>query len=124
MSDDLTPLQSRISTLVGDEERLNRNRMTGMKSKKDHRDVEKRTETAKLATLEKEKDHQLGVNAEKERKFQEALRQEGEELVNVSKEIRDDYIEEIRHREAAKGKLQTKITALEAKLRTIEGRRP
>jgi hypothetical protein len=45
-------------------------------------------------------------------------------LVNASKEIRDDYIAEIRHREVAKEKLQAKVTALEAKLRSVEGVRP
>ncbi|ALM09684.1 MAG TPA: hypothetical protein DEB30_00660 [Candidatus Peribacter riflensis] len=125
MSEDtIQPLQERITKIVGDEERLNRNRVTGMKTKKDRRDAEKRTETSNLATLEREKAQQMGANAEKERKFQEALRREGEELVDLSKGIRDDYIAEIRHREVAKEQLQTKITALEGKLRTIEGARP
>jgi hypothetical protein len=124
MTDDLTSLQTRITTIVGDEERLNRDRKTARGEQQAYRDVEKRSEAAKLATLDKEKEHQLGVNAEKERKFQEALRREGEELVNLSKEIRDEYVTEIRHRELAKEKLQTKIIALEAKLRNIEGARP
>ena len=124
MTDDMTPLQSRITKIVGDEERLNRNRLTGMKTKKDHRDAEKRTETANLATLEKEKEHQIGVNAEKERRFQDALRREGEELADLSREIRDEYATEIRHRQTAMEKLQGKITTLEDKLRNIEGTRP
>lgn len=125
MADDtIKPLQDRITKIVGDEERLNRNRLSGMKAKKDRREVEKRTETENLATLETEKNHQIGVNTEKERTFQEALRKEGEELVDLSKEIRNDYIEEIRHREAAKEKLQKKVVALEAKLRSIEAVRP
>jgi len=124
MSDDITPLQSRITTIVGDEERLNRNRKKALDIKKVRRDTEKRSEVANLATLEKEKESQMRVNADKERKYVEELKREGEELVNVSKEIRDDYIAEIRHREAAKEKLQAKITALEVKLRDIEGARP
>ena len=123
MSDDIKPLQDRISKIVGDEERLNRNRKSARDEKSAHRDAEKRTEATHLATLEREKEHQLAVNAQKEHKFQEALRREGEELVNVSKEIRDDYVAEIHHREAAKERLQTKISALEAKLRSIEGAR-
>lgn len=124
MTDDLTPLQSRITTIVGDEERLNRNRTTGMKVKKDRRDAEKRTENAELATLEKEKQHQISVNAGKEQKYQTALKREGDELDNASKEIQADYIAEVRHREIAKSNLQTKVSALEARLRSIEGTRP
>lgn len=124
MTNDLTPLQSRITTIVGDEERLNRNRKNARGAQQSRRDIEKRAEAVKLATLDKEKDHQVRANADKERKFQEILRREGEELVNLSKEIRDDYVAEIRHRETAKETLQAKITALEAKLRGIEGGRP
>jgi len=124
MTDDLTPLQSRITTIVGDEERLNRNRTTGIKVKKDRRDAEKRTENAKLATLEKEKEHQMSVNAGKEQKYQTELKREGEELENASKEIQADYIAEVRHRAVAKNNLQTKVTALEVKLRGIESGRP
>jgi hypothetical protein len=123
MTDDLTALQTRITRIVGEEDRLNRDRRTARGAQQAHRDDEKRTESANLATLEKEKEHQIGVNAEKEHKFQEALRRDGEELVNFSKGIRDDYIVEIHHREAAKEKLQEKITALESKLRSIEGAR-
>jgi len=125
MSDDnIQPLQDRISKIVGDEERLNRTRKSAVEAQKAHRDSEKRTESAHLATMDRDREHQLGLNAEKERKFQEKMRKEGEELVNLSKEIRDDYIAETRHREAAKDKLQSKVTALESKLRSIESARP
>lgn len=124
MTDDITPLQSRISAIVGDEDRLNRNRKSALGAKQARRDAEKRSEAANLSTLEREKEHQVRTNTDKERKFQEELKREGEELVNLSKEIRDDYIAETRHREAAKEKLQTKVSALEAKLRSIEGERP
>ena len=123
MTDDIKPLQSRISTIVGDEERLNRNRKSALGAKQARRDSEKRSEAANLSTLEREREHQVRANADKERKFQEELKREGEELVNLSKEIRDEYIAETRHREAAKEKLQAKVSALEAKLRSIEGTR-
>ena len=124
MADDITPLQSRISAIVGKEDRLNRDRKDALGAKQARRDVEKRSETASLTTLEKEKEHQVKTNADTERKFQEELKREGEELINLSKEIRDDYVAEIRHREIAKEKLQSKVAALEAKLRSIEGARP
>ncbi len=124
MTDEMHTLQSRITKIVGDEERLNHNRLTGVKAKKDRRDIEKRKETANLATLEKEKELQMRTNAEKERTFLEELKHEGEELVNLSKEIRDDFIAETQHREAAREKLQAKVAALENKLRSIEGARP
>ena len=124
MTDDITPLQPRISAIVADEDRLNRNRKNALMTKQARRDVEKRSEAVNLLTLEKQKTHQVRTNADKERKFQEELKREGEELVNLSKEIRDDYIAEIRHREAAKEKLQAKVIALETKLRSIEGARP
>lgn len=109
---------------MGNEERLNRERKSALTAKKARRDIEKRSEVANLAILEKEKEHQMMMNADKERKFAEDLKREGEELINVSKEIRDDYIAEIRHREEAKAKLQVKVSALEAKLRKIEEARP
>ncbi|MDD5751007.1 MAG: hypothetical protein PHS73_00625 [Candidatus Peribacteraceae bacterium] len=125
MSDDtIQPLQDRITKIVSDEEHLNSNRKSALAVKKSRRDGEKRTEVANLAKLEHEKEHQMGVNAEKERKYMEELKREGEELVNVSKEIRDDYITEIRHRELAKEKLQAKIGTLETKLRSIKAARP
>lgn len=124
MTDDIKSLQSRITTIVEDEERLNRNRKNARGVKQSRRDSEKRTEAAHIATLDKEKDRQMDVNAEKERKFQTELKREGEELVNLSKEIRDDYITEARHRELAKEKLQTKVTAVETKIRNIKGARP
>lgn len=124
MTDDLTPLQTRITTIVGDEERLNRNRKSAIDLKKGRRDVEKRSEVASLATLEKEKQSQMRVNEGKEQKFLADIKREGDELVNASKEVRDEYIAEVRHREIFKEKLQTKVTALEAKLRSIEGARP
>lgn len=125
MTDDtIQSLQDRITKIVGDEERLNRKRLSGMKDKTDRRDSEKKKETVELATLETEKEQQMRVNAVKERKFLDELKREGEETVNLSKEIRDDYIAEIRHREVAKERLQAKVTALEAKLRGIERARP
>lgn len=120
MTDDLMPLQSRITTIVGDEERLNRNRKNALDVKKTRRAVEKHSEDAKLATLDREKEHQKRINADKEHKFTEELKREGEELINLSKEIRNEYIAEIKHREVAKEKLQTKVSALEEKLRGIE----
>lgn len=123
MSDDLSPLESRISSIVDDEERLNRDRKSALGTKNARRDAEKRTEAAHMATLERGRDHQARTNAEKERKFQADIKREGE-IVDLSKEIRDDYIRETRHRQAAKESMQAKISALESKLRSIEGRRP
>jgi hypothetical protein len=117
--DNINPLQDRITKIVGDENRLNRDRLTMRKEQTDRRDAEKRTETANLATLDREKGHQMGVNAEKERQFQEALRRDGEELVGLSKGIRDDYIAETQRREVAKKNLEGKVSALETKLRSI-----
>lgn len=124
MSDDINPLESRITKIVGQEERLNKNRISGMKAKTDHRNAEKRQEGYDLASLDREKADQLKTNSAKESKFQESLKREGEALVDLSKEIRDDYIAELRHREQAKEKLQAKVAALESKLRGIEGARP
>lgn len=123
MSDDITILQSRITAIVDDENRLNRERKTSLGVKQARRDSEKRTEAAKLSTLETDKTNQLRNNALKEQKFQEELKKEGEELVNLSREIRNDYITEAKHRESAKQQLQSKVTALETKLKNIEGRR-
>lgn len=124
MNDDFTPLQDRITKIVGNEDRLNRERLTGMKVKKDRRDAEKRTETANLATLDTEKEHQLGVNAGKERKYVEEIKREGEVLVDLSKKLRDEYIMEKRHREETTTKMQAEATVLEQQLRSIETSRP
>ncbi|MFA7682344.1 MAG: hypothetical protein WCX61_04930 [Candidatus Peribacteraceae bacterium] len=124
MTDDITALQSRITAIVSNEDRLNRERKGARGVRQARRDVEKRSEAANLSTTEKEKQHQVRTNADKERKFQEEMKREGEELVNFSKEIRDDYTAEVRHREMAKEKLQTKVTALETKLRRIGEARP
>lgn len=124
MSDDITPLQSRITAIVSDEELLNRNRKSALETRQARRDGEKRTEAANLATIEKAKKDQMDINENKERKFMEDLKKQGTELVNVSKEIRDDYIAEMQHRKIAKEKLQTKIAALETKMRSIKAARP
>ncbi|PIQ76165.1 hypothetical protein COU78_01240 [Candidatus Peregrinibacteria bacterium CG10_big_fil_rev_8_21_14_0_10_49_24] len=124
MSDDITALQSRITAIVSDEERLNRNRKSALEVQQARRDSEKRTEAANMATTEKEKQRQIDSNAIKERKFLEELKKQGEELVNVSKEIRDDYVAEMHHRKVAKDKLQTKVAALETKMRSIKAARP
>lgn len=123
MTDDLTPLESRISTIVADEERLNRERVSGMKEKTNRREAEKRKETSELTTIENAKGSQMKEIAEKERKLEEEMRREGE-LVNASKEIRDDYIVEMKRREDVKQKLQAKLTALETKMRSIKNARP
>ncbi len=124
MSDDITSLQSRIATLASDEERLNRLRRNAVSAKTARRDGEKRTEEAHLATLDRAKDQQLKVNADKEQKFQDDLKREGKELDAVSKKIREDFDAETRHRAEAKQKLQTEISAREAKLRSIASTRP
>ena len=59
MTDDIVPLQSRITAIVDEENRLNRNRKNAIGIKQTRRDAEKRSESAKLLTLEKEKQHQL-----------------------------------------------------------------
>lgn len=124
MNDDITPLQDRITKIVGNEDRLNRERLTGIKAKKDRRDSEKRTEAANLATMNTEKENQLGINAVKERKYVEELKREGEVLVDLSKKLRDDYIVEKRHREETTTKMQGEASVLEEKLRRIEAARP
>lgn len=124
MNDDITPLQNRIIMIDGNKDRLNRERLTGMKVKKDRRDSEKRAETAHLATLDTEKEHQLGVNAVKERKYLEELKREGEVLVDLSKKLREEYVVEKRHREETTTKMHYAATALEEKLRSIEASRP
>lgn len=124
MNDDISILQDRITKIVGSEERLNRERLTGMKVKKDRRDSEKRAETANLATLDSEKEHQLGINAVRERKYVEELRREGELPVDLSKKLRDEYAVEKRHREEFAKKMQSDASVLEAKLRSIEASRP
>lgn len=124
MTDDLTPLQSRITKIVGDEERLNQNRKSALGARQAHRDAEKRTEAASLATLQSEKEHQMGVNAAKEHTYQEALRREGEELMNVSKEIRNDYATEVQRRKVAEEQLRGKVAALETRLRNVKAARP
>ncbi|MCF7844561.1 MAG: hypothetical protein K9M03_01910 [Kiritimatiellales bacterium] len=124
MSDDITTLQSRITAIVSDEERLNRTRKSALGKQQARRDTEKRTEAADLATIEQEKKHQIDMNEKKERKFNEDLKKQGAELVNVSKEIRDDYIAEMHHRKIAKEKLQTKVSALETKMQSIKSARP
>ena len=120
MTDDIVPLQSRITAIVDEENRLNRNRKNAIGIKQTRRDAEKRSESAKLLTLEKEKQHQVIINADNEWEFQKELSREGVDLVNLSKEIRDDYIAESRHREVARENLQAKITALEAKMQSIK----
>ncbi|OGJ61077.1 hypothetical protein A3C37_03365 [Candidatus Peribacteria bacterium RIFCSPHIGHO2_02_FULL_53_20] len=123
-NDNIQPLQDRIAKIVGDEERLNRNRLTALKVKTDRRDSEKRTENADLETLDRKKEQQIRVNADKERKFLDELKREGAELVHLSKELQHDHTEETRRRGEAKEKLQAKVTALEAKLRNVAGARP
>lgn len=124
MSDDITPLQSRIAKIAEDEKLLNRNRTSALEERKAQRDQEKRAEDANLATLGRERDHQMGLNVEKERKFQEAQRREGEELVNASKEIRDALAAEVQRRRVAEEMLQGKAAALEARLRKTKAARP
>lgn len=120
----MQPLQERITKIVGDEKKLNHNRRSALDAKKTQRNGEKRSEAADLATLDRQKEKQIRINRGKEQKFLEDVKREGDELVNVSREIRTDYITEVQHRETFEQKLQTKLTALEAKLRSIKAARP
>ena len=123
MSDDIKPLESRITKIIGEEERLNRNRKSALKTNDDKRNAEKRKENADLAILETEKRRQVRANTANESAFRMSQEKEGKELVSLSQEIQSAYIKETEHRKATQSSLQQRVTALEAKLRGIEANR-
>lgn len=123
MTDDIQPLEARITKIIGEEERLNRTRKSALKVNDDRRNIEKRKEDTELATLETEKKRQLQANTVKETDFQKLQDREGKELVGFSKEIQSEYLAELEHRKLANNALKQKVTVLEAKLRTIEAGR-
>jgi len=124
MTDDITPIQSRIAKIAEDERLLNSNRKSALEGRKAQRDQEKRTEDADLAKLGMARNRQMELNAEKERKFQDAQRREGEELVNASREIQSAYAAEVQRRKEVGEVLQGKAAALETRLRNIKAERP
>ena len=123
MSDDIKPLESRITKIIGEEERLNRNRKSALKTNDDKRNAEKRKENADLAILETEKRRQVRANTANESAFRMSQEREGKELVSLSQEIQFAYIKETEHRKATQSSLLQRVTALEAKLRGIEANR-
>ena len=123
MTDDIKPLESRITQIISNEQRLNRNRQTALKANDDRRNVEKRKEDGDLATLETEKRRQVRANTIREGDFLQSQEREGREIIGLSKEIQRDYIAELEHRKFASNSLQQKVTTLETKLRNIEAGR-
>lgn len=123
MSDDIRPLELRITKIIGEEDRLNRNRKLALKTNDDKRNAEKRKETADLALLETEKNKQVRANSANESAFRTLQEKEGNELVNLSRDIQSAYIKETDHRKATQSSLQQQVTALEEKLRGIEAGR-
>ncbi len=123
MSDDIKPLESRITKIIGEEDRLNRNRRNSLKVNDDRWKEEKRKEDAALATLDTEKQRQVSANTVKEQAFRKLQEKEGSELEDITKGIQAAYIAELEHRKNAMISMQQQLDALEAKMRSIEASR-